>query len=96
MQFQVRFHENTNPSATSQTGPTTAIRVIASRMIIQRPLQNGPLVAGSQYTFAGMMHDDYQQQSEKQKMISSNLPIDKPTILRGLSYLSNSSLQLHG
>ena len=65
MQFQVRFHENTNPAATSQTGPTTAIRVIASGMIIQRPLQNGPLVAGSQYTFAGIVPDDHQQQSAK-------------------------------
>ena len=53
MQFQVQFDENTNPAATSQIGPTTTIQVIASRMIIKRPLQNGPLLAGFPYTFAG-------------------------------------------
>jgi len=55
MQFQVQFDESTNPAASSQNGPTTTIQVISSSMIIKRPLQNGPLVAGSPYTFAGMM-----------------------------------------
>ena len=52
IKFEAYFHDVPNIKAANQHGVTSAVRVIASSMVIGRQLQTQPLVAGSTYTFA--------------------------------------------